>query len=218
MFKYNKKRKYDTTLKLIDKNNTVNLRERVKILIVDDDEIGIVDYLKTRNFDVYYKNDLNYIIEAMPFDIIIMDIKGVGKSLGSSMEGFALACEIKKKYPHKQVHCFSSTVKSEIAADLKKIDGFISKDYDVDKWAEQLDGIIAKYVNIDYQWSVLEQQLIKISINKTDIEDIKTVYYDSFNNNKFDNIDTVLMGIIKNTNVMLGVLQTILSLVKILCE
>ena len=46
----------------------------------------------------------------------------------------------------------------------KEIDGYISKDTDLDKWAEKLDGIINRYCSEEYQEEVLMGQLRKLQI------------------------------------------------------
>lgn len=213
-----KRKIYDTTIRLVDANNIIKLRKKTKIIIVDDDELDIVENLVQRGYDIYYKRDMNYSLEAEPFDIIIMDIQGIAKNLGSNMEGFALASDIKKRYPNKEVYCFSSTVKTEIASNLHKIDGFIPKDYDIDKWGEQLDNIIRDYVDVNKQWKRLEEQLYSHSIDEKTVQTIKKVYLESFKNKKFDKIDSVLMGMIEDTNLTLSILQSIFAIIKILCE
>lgn len=58
--------------------------------MVDDESDDIYNILKERQYDVYYKSDMNYAVEAEPFEIVVMDIKGVAKRLQSNMEGFPL--------------------------------------------------------------------------------------------------------------------------------
>ena len=71
------------------------------------EDIDIYKTLESRKYDVYYKKDMSYAIEAEPFDIVIMDIKGVGSSRQSKSGGLSLACEVKGRYPLKKVGCCS---------------------------------------------------------------------------------------------------------------
>lgn len=123
------KKKYINALELIERKKLSNIRKRIKILVVDDESDDIYNILKERQYDVYYKNDMNYAVEAEPFEIIVMDIKGVAKRLQSSMEGFSLACEVKHKYPLKRVCCYSGSIHAEISEQLadKKTDAFFQK-------------------------------------------------------------------------------------------
>ena len=118
MFKFSKKddSKYQSTINLIYDRNINTLRSKVKILIVGDEEFVLINILKERKYDIYWKKDITYAVEAEPFDIVVIDIIGIAKSLGSGMGGFAIA---------------------------KEIDGYISKDTDLDKWAEKFAELFA---------------------------------------------------------------------------
>lgn len=90
--------------------------------------------------------------------------------MGSGMEGFAVAKEIKTRYPAKQVWCFSGQViNPKISEHLKEIDGYIPKDTDLDTWVEKLDSIITTYCSKDYQEDVLKAQLKKCGLNNEEI-------------------------------------------------
>lgn len=217
MFGY-KKEIYKAKMNLIDKSNITNLRERVNILIVDDEDDNVVQALLVRKYNVFYKADMSYAIEAEPFDIIFLDIKGVAKRLQSNMEGFQLAKEIKLKYPLKQVYCYSGTIQPAISEELaqKRIDGFIKKDTEVDKWGEKLDQIIRDYVDADKQWEIIRKELLKNSASENEIKIIRDVFYDSIKKGAFPELYSTVMGIVKNTTAVLGLLNGILGLMKIL--
>lgn len=127
IFKNRNRNLYSSALEMIEGSNISSLRKKTKILLVDDESDDIYQVLKERQYDVYYKNDMTYAIEAEPFEIVIMDIRGVAQRLQSSMEGFTLACDVKKKYPLKKVCCYSGTTNAEITNQLtdKKIDSFL---------------------------------------------------------------------------------------------
>lgn len=162
--------------KKIKVSNISQLRERVKILIVDDEEFGRVDQLSDRKYSIFYKKDIDYSIEAEPFDIVILDIKGVARKMASPKEGFGMAQDIKKIYPYKKIYCFSgSVIKDDVAESLTDIDGYIPKDNDIDQWAEKLDVIIKDYVSMEYQEKMLRKQLKDISSDK-EISDIVNAF------------------------------------------
>lgn len=210
---------YDSKMNLIDKNNITNLRERVKILVVDDEDDNIVKPLQARRYNVFYKDDMTYAVEAEPFDIVFLDIKGVAKRLQSSMEGFQLAKEIKLKYPLKQVYCYSSTTTQSIIAEElaeKKIDGFIMKDTEIDKWCEKLDRIIQDCVNLEKQWEIIRTELLQNHVKEGEIEIIKKMFFAGFKDGKFDNLYPAIIGSIKNAPAVLSLLSGIMDLMKIL--
>ena len=219
MFKIPKRKKYNSAINLIYDRNICTLRRKVKILIVDDDEFELTDMLKERKYDIYYKKDITYAIEAEPFDIIVIDIIGIAQALRSNMEGFAIARDIKTKYPAKQVWCYSgSIVKAEISEKLCEIDGYISKDTDLDKWAEKLDRIIEEYSSEEYQEKVLRKQLIKYRFDSDDIDKIMEEYKKSRKEKNFNSVIDILSSLTANGACILETISLILNFAKLFAQ
>lgn len=216
--KMNSKKKFENALELMEKNNISNIRKRIKILVVDDASDDIYEILKERQYDAYYKSDMNYAIEAEPFEIVLMDIKGVAKRLQSSMEGFALACEVKHKYPLKRVCCYSGSIHKEISEQLaeKKIDAFFPKDMDMDKICEKIDRLILDYVDYKQQWEIIRKQLVEYGVNADDIKKIQEAYEDGFNTGNIAQLNNVIMETIKNGTIMLNMASAIINIIKVL--
>lgn len=212
------KKVYSSTIELMEKNNISNLRKRIKILVVDDSSDEIYQILQDRKYDIFYKSDMTYPIETEPFDIILLDIKGVAKRLRSSMEGFALACQIKSKYPLKRVCCYSGSVYEEISEQLaeRRIDAFFVKDMDIDKMCDKIDNMILDYVDPDKQWEILRNEMVKNRVNEADIQKIRQVYVESFSKGNFIELNDVIMRTLKNTTTMLNITSSILTLIKVL--
>lgn len=207
-----KKKRYESSLNLIYDNNIHNLRQKVRILIVDDEHFDIIDLLRERKYDIYYIKDITYAIEAEPFDIVIIDILGIGKAIGSGMEGFAVAKEIKKRFPAKQVWCYSgSVIKQEISAQLQEIDGYIPKDTELDKWVEKLDSIISRYCSKEYQEDVLREQLKKCGVDHKDIEKIICEYRAGREGKNFNNFTNILPEYIKSGKYVIELIKLIYS-------
>lgn len=214
MFKFLKKddSKYQSAINLIYDRNIHTLRSKVKILIVDDEEFVLIDILKERKYDIYWKKDITYAVEAEPFDIVVIDIIGIAKTLGSGMGGFTIAKEIKTRYPSKQVWCYSgSVIKPEISEKLKEIDGYISKDTDLDKWAEKLDGIINRYCSKEYQEEVLTGQLRKLQISEGEISQILEEYKKGVESKNFNGITDVLSTLISSGKNVIEIVKLIYS-------
>lgn len=213
MFNFNRKRQYINTLNIIADRNIQKLRSKVKILIIDDEEYGIVDILKERKYSIFYKNDIDYSIEAEPFDIIILDIKGIAKKMSSPMEGFAMANEIKKIYPHKKVLCFSGAVIEQgVAEKLSRIDGYIPKDNGIDQWADKLDEIIKDYVSIEYHQNVLENQLKNMLYSDEAIQEILKEFANTFTNKSYDKLSDLLIKKIKDVETITSILGIVFNL------
>lgn len=204
--------KYQSAINLIYDRNIHTLRSKVKILIVDDEEFVLIDILKERKYDIYWKKDITYAVEAEPFDIVVIDIIGIAKSLGSGMGGFTIAKEIKTRYPSKQVWCYSgSVIKPEISEKLKEIDGYISKDTDLDKWAEKLDGIINRYCSKEYQEEILMGQLRKLQISEGEISQILEEYKKGVESKNFNGITDMLSTLISSGKNVIEIVKLIYS-------
>ena len=216
--KFMRKNKNTTMLELFEQKNLANIRKRIKILIVDDESDEIYNILKERQYDVYYKNDMSYAIEAEPFEIVVMDIRGVASRLQSNMEGFSLACEVKHKYPLKRVCCYSGSVHPEIATQLadKKIDAFFMKDMEMDKICEKLDQLILDYVDSDKQWEIIKKHLIDWDTNDEEIRVIKRAYDEGFRSGNISLLSNTIIDTLKNGTTMLNICSAIINLIKVL--
>lgn len=208
--------KYNNIIKTVEDSKISNIRKNIKVLIVDDEDDEIYKVLKERQYEIYYKNDITYAIEAEPFDIILLDIKGVAKRLRSSMEGFAIACEIKQRYPYKKVCCYSGSVYKEISEEISRIDAFIVKDMDIDKIANKIDTLMLEYINLDSKWEIFRKELKNNNIPEKDIQQIKKVYYDGFKKNDFSNLQEIIGKTIKNGSLMIDLMSEIVKLIGVL--
>ena len=204
----------NTAINIVKEKSIEKLRERVKILLVDDEEYEIIDILKTRGYDIYYKSDINYLIETEPFDIILLDIKGIAKMFGSPKQGFGFAINVKNKYPQKVVVSFSGTSDIRINEELHKIDGFIMKDTDVDTWCNRLDKYIKDYCDPNYQWNAIANKLKKDGVNEDVINELKDEFISSFENNSFDSFSSKFMENVKNAKELMEILGVLISLFK----
>lgn len=206
---------YKAALNLIYDRSMPVLRGKVKILIADDEAFDIVDMLKERKYDIYYKKDITYAIEAEPFDIVIIDIHGIASALGSAMGGFAVAEEIKKYYPAKQVWCYSGNVINDaVASKINRINGYIAKDTDIDQWCEKLDQIIATYCSDDYQVEILKNQLKLCGISEQDISRVVNEYRANIEQKNFGSVIELLTSLVDNGKILIGLIKLIYSYVE----
>ena len=213
MFRKKSKKKCAYTLELLEKGNLSNIKKRIKILVVDDESDDIYNILKERQYDVYYKSDMNYAVEAEPFEIVVMDIKGVAKRLQSNMEGFSLACEVKHKYPLKRVCCYSGSIHAEIS---RTGDAFFPKDMEMDKVCEKIDSLILGYVDYKQQWEIIRKQLIDCSTSEEDIKVIQEAYEDGFKNGNISRLNNAIIETLKNGTAILDICSAAINMIKVL--
>jgi hypothetical protein len=75
--------------------NVSRARETLEILIIDDSEFLRAEVLKSRGFRITEGGDLKEIKFVEKYEIILCDIKGVGKKYNSPFEGAYLIKEIR---------------------------------------------------------------------------------------------------------------------------
>lgn len=131
---------------------------KVKILFVDDEEVGSVDTLKENGYNVFKWDsvaDYSKLISG-EFDIIVLDINGVALHL-SEDDGFGIIKSIKREAPHQIVVAFSAK-----SYDLSKqeffqlADAYIFKPSSFIKMKTKLDQIIASRLSVESQIKRLE--------------------------------------------------------------
>lgn len=103
LFKKNKDKKFL-------KKSLPELKDKTRILLIDDEETNLVESLKGEGWHIKYMADLDKYnnTDLKDAHIVCVDIKGVGKILNIKDEGLGLIRNIKEKYPEKRIILCSS--------------------------------------------------------------------------------------------------------------
>ena len=83
----------------LDKLNSK--RQTTKILIIDDEAFTFLEALRKLQFNIEYKQDIDTLSDISGYNIILSDIRGVGRKFSKQFGGAFLIHEIKKNYPEK---------------------------------------------------------------------------------------------------------------------
>lgn len=112
MFSLFKKKKNKRFLK----KSLADLKDKTRILFIDDRETDLVSALKKEGWRVKYVDDLDSYnnTDLVDSQIICSDIKGVGIKLNVQGEGLGLVKAIKAKYPEKKIILYSSISSHDI--------------------------------------------------------------------------------------------------------
>ena len=92
-------------------------KELTQILFIDDEDFSVLKMLKRAGWkNVKKKSDVFDLddVDIRNADIVFVDIKGVGLSLGFKNQGAGLAAAIKQRYPKKGVVIYSGTHEHDI--------------------------------------------------------------------------------------------------------
>jgi len=98
------------------KKSLADLKDKTRILFIDDRETDLVSALKKEGWRVKYVDDLDSYnnTDLVDSQIICSDIKGVGIKLNVQGEGLGLVKAIKAKYPEKKIILYSSISSHDI--------------------------------------------------------------------------------------------------------
>ncbi len=113
------------------KKSLPELKDKTRVLMIDDEETSLVESLKGEGWHIKYMADLDRYTNTDLIDahIVCVDIKGVGKKLNIKEEGLGLVRNIKEKYPEKRIILCSSVSTHDIFDDaIDLVDKKVYKD------------------------------------------------------------------------------------------
>ena len=111
------------------------LRNKVEILVIDDQDFAAEEYLIKNGFRIVHKRDIDNIRDVSAYAVVLCDIRGVGKNLGSTKEGAFVIKEIKAHYPAKQVIAYTGSSYDPAYNEYMNLaDAVISKGISVEDW------------------------------------------------------------------------------------
>jgi hypothetical protein len=134
------------------------LREKVKIVAIDDEGFDYADVLRRHGFQITVLNDITDITAIEAYPVVICDIAGVGRSFRSPYEGAHVIAEIRKRYPTKYLIAYTG---QRFDASYNRFfvlcDASMRKDAESQEWVEALDDAIKVYVDPVEMWRKARQ-------------------------------------------------------------
>ena len=165
---------------IVNSQNIKKLREMTKILIIDDQPFGYLESLHKSSFNLEQREDIVSISDCAEYEIVICDIRGIGKNLKSEYEGAYLASQIKKSYPDHYVMIYSA---NDYKADYQKffdsVDEYVGKGEDASFWSELFDNAIEQRLNPTKLWEKTSIRLLKAGISTKSLLKIESAYVKS---------------------------------------
>lgn len=158
-------------------NFDTSKRLKYKILCIDDQGFSKEENLRRNNFNITTVLDIDNIEFVSEYDIVICDIQGVGKKLGSDYEGAHLIAEIKKRFPLKKVIAYSGqTFNTDYNSYFQLADLTLNKDTDLEDWIDFLDDLIKSLVDPYEIWISIRKYLIDKNIPTHIVSTIENDY------------------------------------------
>lgn len=156
MFGFGEKKTITSIVQALPREELVR---RSRILVVDDEEIDLVDDLKSSRFSVDHVKDINSTnidrIDKQLYDLILLDFGKVGSHFGDD-EGLSLLKYIKRVNPSVVVLAYTSKALSSSQADFfRDADGVLSKDAGITDSMEKIEDGLRKAHSVANVWSAL---------------------------------------------------------------
>lgn len=180
------------------------LRKKFNILVIDDDEFPLLQDLQNHEFCITYKDEISDLKDVEAYQIILCDINGVGKFLGSESDGAYLAYQIKKRYSDKVVISYTADNTSINSQKyLNCVDKIMSKGTPIEDWASLLDEVIEDFTSPIIAWDRIVKTLIKAMVPLKDIAVLEHKYVKAITKNNLKNLEDLCENSSDNISVVL---------------
>lgn len=194
------------------------LINRTRIVVIDDNEAEFpFKIIRSYGYAVDYWNDVNDLrrLESGFYDIIILDIGGIGRSLDEENEGVAVLRHIKQFNPLQIVIAYSGQ-----SHDTRRIpffqlaDQYVPKPTNAITWKETLDDLLKTSLAPDQQWKRLTVRLRSQGIAERQIRKLEKAIVDGAKNPTRDRqkIAGEILGAVNNIATIASVTVKIIDL------
>jgi DNA-binding NtrC family response regulator len=208
-----KKEIIKSPLREITEEEFEKIKFKARIAFVDDEEISHIKRLQTDGYNITPYGDIDNIDDFVrkKYNVVVLDIQGIGQKIASKSEGWGILKYLKKNHPHIIVIMFTGAEWSitKYKDEASEADDFISKDVDFLDFKEKLDDGIRKAFSIKYHYEIERKRLLNEISNTQTINEIKLIL-DEYGANK-----EVAMEKVKEKSSNSNVIQIIDNLVSI---
>jgi len=151
--------------------------KRTRILVIDDNEDEFpFKVLRAEGFSIDYWPDIKDLskLEHSFYDIIILDICGIGLEYDEANEGVGILRHIKRVNPAQIVVAYSGQAhESSRIPFFKLADQYVPKPANALTWRECLDDLIQTKLTTHYFWNCLKQILEQNDCSQDQIKSIE---------------------------------------------
>lgn len=168
--------------------NLSDIKRKIEILIIDDEEFSYFDTLKKHEYCLTQKKDLSDLKDAEAYHIILCDIRGVGAFLESNYAGAYLIKQLKEKYPNKTIIAYSANdYNAEFQQYLQYADEIVPKgSYALEDWTALLDRLIKQLSNPVKIWEKARNSLLDAGVSTIDIAKYESDYVKAVQKGEFE--------------------------------
>lgn len=142
---------------------TTELVKRTRIVVIDDERTTFpFDVLQEQGYSIDYWPDVKDLakLERGFYDIIILDICGIGRKLDEINEGIAVLKHLKKFNPAQVVVAFSGqSYESAKIPFFQLADQYVPKPTPAITWKEIIDDLMMTKITVEHYWGTMKQVL-----------------------------------------------------------
>lgn len=199
---------------ILEEISLSKIKRQTEILVIDDKDFVFLEALRKHEFLIEQKKDLTHLSDAAEYDIILCDIRGVGKFLESDYEGANLIKALKNKYPNKIILAYTA---NEYDASFQKYldyaDGIIPKGaYGLEEWVTVLEETLRDCADPVKQWERTRKLLLRANVSTIDVAKYESAYVKAIKNGSFESFKK-LYGKKKHTgaNIMIELTSSVIA-------
>lgn len=176
---------------ILNGTNISTLKKEIEILVIDDNEFPFLTVLQQYEFNIKQKNDLTHLSDVAEFDIILCDIRGVGKFLESNFEGANLIKELKTKYPSKIIIAYTANdYDATFQQYLNFADSIVPKgSFSVEDWVSLLTKTLYECVDPSIQWKRTRTALLNAGVSTVEVAKYESQYVKAVKSGSFESIN-----------------------------
>lgn len=168
------------------------LKKNTEIMVIDDDEFVYLDSLKRSEYCIEYRPDIQSLKDVAEYDIILCDIRGVGKFLNSPFEGAYLVKQIKEKYPNKIVISYTANnYDPKFQEYLAFADATIPKGTALEDWDSMLTKMLKELADPVKQWEKARKALLAAGVSTVMVAKYESEYVKAVKNGDYKSLKDV---------------------------
>lgn len=148
--------------------DSIKLRDKSSILIIDDEPIPYVEPLRKMGFKIDVNKQWQSVKDVDLYNIVISDNKGVTNVLGGNFDGITMLEQARKIYPEKTFALYSANY---IDIRNRSLSGFkiLKKGDGIDSWIEILDDAVQKFHDPKEYWKLIQTILQEQKLTESEI-------------------------------------------------